>query len=149
MRSYQNEKASQLLLRFHRRKSIVQKSRYELWRGIANLLGFGVHERLRVAWIVFYYTAGKESAALTAKHFGISGKTFHKWSRRFEDSKYNVKNLASKAPTTISSFSSLGCISRRARRRSMITTTKRTSRSRKARSPIIRINVWWMSRKMR
>jgi hypothetical protein len=31
----------------------------------------------------------------------------------------------------------------------MRTTTKRTSRSRKARSPIIRINVWWMSRKMR
>jgi len=80
VRSYQYEKASQLLLRAHRRKPIVQKSRYELWRGIANLLGFGVHERLRVAWIVFYYIAGKESAALTAKHFGISRKPLHKWS---------------------------------------------------------------------
>ena len=100
MRSYQNEKASQLLLRFHRRKPIVQKSRYELWRGIANLLGFGVHERLRVAWIVFYYTAGKENAGQTAKHFSISRKTFHKWFKRFKDSKYNVKSLAdqSKAP---------------------------------------------------
>jgi len=58
---------------------------------VADLLGFTTQERLRVEWTVFYYTAGKENAALTAKHFGISRKTFHKWSRRFKDSKYNVK----------------------------------------------------------
>jgi hypothetical protein len=46
---------------------------------VANVLGFKAHERLRVEWMVFYYTAGKENASLTAKHFGISRKTFHKW----------------------------------------------------------------------
>jgi len=67
---------------------------------VANLLGFEAHERLRVGWMVFYYTTGKENAALTAKHFGISRKTLHKWARRFRDSKYNVHSLAdqSKAP---------------------------------------------------
>jgi hypothetical protein len=85
---------------FFKRKPIVQKDRYELWRGVADLLGFKAHERLRVEWMVFYYTVGKENATLTAQHFGISRKTFHKCSRRFKDSKYDVPSLAnqSKAP---------------------------------------------------
>jgi hypothetical protein len=43
---------------------------------------------------------GRKNAALTAKHFDISRKTFHKWFKRFEYSKYNVGNLADqfKAP---------------------------------------------------
>ena len=85
---------------FFRGKPIVHKDRYELWRGVADLLGFEAHERLRVEWMVFYHTAGKENAALTAQHFGTSRKAFHKWSRRFKDSKYDVRSLAdqSKAP---------------------------------------------------
>jgi transposase InsO family protein len=85
---------------FFKRKPIVQKDRYETWRGVANLLDFEAHERLRVEWMVFYYTAGKENATLTAQHFGISRKTFHKWFKRFKNSKYNVQSLAdqSKAP---------------------------------------------------
>jgi len=45
-------------------------------------------------------TSLKESPFLTAQHFGISRKTFYKWSRRFRDSKYNVDSLAdrSRAP---------------------------------------------------
>jgi transposase InsO family protein len=85
---------------FFKRKPIIKKDRYELWRGVANLLGFTTQERLRVEWMVFYYTVAKENGALTAKHFAISRKTFHKWSRRFKDSKYDVHSLAdqSKAP---------------------------------------------------
>ena len=85
---------------FFKRKPIVLKDRYESWRGMADHLGFASQERLRVEWMVFYYTAGKESASLTAQHFGISRKTFYKWSKRFRDSKYNVHSLAdkSKAP---------------------------------------------------
>ncbi len=85
---------------FFKRKPIVQKDRHESWRGVADLLGFGAQERLRVEWMVFYYTAGKENVAQTAKHFGISRKTFYKWLRRFRNSKYNVQSLAdqSKAP---------------------------------------------------
>jgi len=81
---------------FFKRKPIIPtcRDRYELWRGVANLLGFKAHERLRVEWMVFYYTAGKENAAQTVKHFGISRKTFHEWFKRFKDSKYNVQSLA-------------------------------------------------------
>ena len=85
---------------FFKRKPIVQKDRYELWRGVASLLGFKAHERLRVEWMVFYYTVGKGNATLTAQHFGISRKAFYKWFKRFKNSKYNVQSLAdqSKAP---------------------------------------------------
>ena len=85
---------------FFKRKPIVLKDRYERWRGVADLLGFAAQERLRVEWMVFYYTVGKENAALTAQHFGISRKTFYKWSQRFRNSKYDVHSLAdrSRAP---------------------------------------------------
>jgi len=87
---------------FFRRKPIVPTSRdrYESWRGVASLSGFTTHERLRVEWMVFYYTVAKKNATLTAHHFGISRKTFHKWLKRFEESKHNVESLAdrSKAP---------------------------------------------------
>jgi len=56
---------------FFKRKPIVLKDKYERWRGVADFLGFTTQERLRVEWIVFYYTAGKENAALTAQYFGL------------------------------------------------------------------------------
>jgi transposase InsO family protein len=85
---------------FFERKPIVQQSRHEFWREVADLTGLSVQERLRVEWMVFYYTTGQENAALTARYFNISRKTFHKWLRRFKDSKYDVHSLAdrSKAP---------------------------------------------------
>jgi len=33
---------------FFKRKPIILKSRYECWRGVADLSGFTTHERLRV-----------------------------------------------------------------------------------------------------
>jgi transposase InsO family protein len=85
---------------FFKRKPIVRKSRHEFWREVANLASLSIQERLRVEWMVFYYTTGQENAALTARYFNISRKTFHKWLRRFKDSKYDIRNLAdqSKAP---------------------------------------------------
>ena len=44
----------------------------------------------KLEWIIFYYSYGKRNAKLTAEHFGISRKTFHKWLKRFEE-----KNLRS------------------------------------------------------
>ncbi len=62
---------------FFKTKPIILKNRYERWRGVADLLGFTTRERLR-----------------------IERKTFHKWFKRFKDSKCNVHSLAdqSKAP---------------------------------------------------
>jgi hypothetical protein len=87
-------------LYFFGRKPIIQKERHETWRAVAHVLWFTTRERLRVEWMVFYYPAGKENAAVTAKHFAISRKTFHKLARHFKDSKYDVHSLAdqSKAP---------------------------------------------------
>jgi transposase InsO family protein len=84
---------------FFKRKPIILKDRYERWRGVAELLGFTTRERLRVEWIIFYYTVGKENAAVTAQHFGISRKTFYKWLKRFRDSKYDVPGLADRSRT--------------------------------------------------
>jgi len=85
---------------FFKRKPIVLKDRYEHWRGVADLSGFTTVERLRVEWMVFYYTVAGENVTLTAQHFTISRKTFYKWLNRFKNSKYNVQSLAnqSKAP---------------------------------------------------
>jgi len=73
---------------FFKTKPIIAESRYERWRGIAERSGFRAHERLRVEWIVFYYTVAKENVTLTARHFGISRKTFHKWFKRFKGSNF-------------------------------------------------------------
>jgi hypothetical protein len=60
---------------------------------VADLLGFTTQKRLRVEWIGFYDNAAKKNISLTAKHFGTSGETFHRWFKRLKDSKYNVKSL--------------------------------------------------------
>jgi transposase len=85
---------------FFKTKPVILKDRYELWRGVADRSGFTTHERLRVEWMVFYYTVAKENVTLTAQHFDISRKTFYKWFKRFKGSKYDVRSLAdqSKAP---------------------------------------------------
>jgi len=59
---------------FFKTKPIILENRYEHWRGVADLLGFTTQERLRVEWMVFYYTAGKESAALTANTSASQGR---------------------------------------------------------------------------
>jgi transposase InsO family protein len=85
---------------FFKRKPIARKSRHECWREVADLTDLSMQERLRVEWMVFYHTTGQENAALTARYFDISRKTFHKWLRRFKDSKYDIRSLAdqSRAP---------------------------------------------------
>ena len=85
---------------YFKTKPIVLPSKYDLWRGVADSSGFRTYERLRVEWMVFYFTQAKENATLTSRHFNISRKTFHKWFKRFKDSRYDVNDLAdqSKAP---------------------------------------------------
>lgn len=40
--------------------------------------------QLKLEWIIFYQTVGKRKVVPTAKHFGISAKTLHKWLKRFD-----------------------------------------------------------------
>jgi len=85
---------------FFKSKPIALKNRYERWRGVAELSGFTGRERLRIEWMVFYYTVAEGNVTLTGEHFSISRKTFYKWHNRFKESKYDVQSLAdqSKAP---------------------------------------------------
>ena len=87
-------------LYYFKRKSIKLKSKYERWRGVAELLQLSARERLRVGWMIFYYTQAKQNGSLTARHFGTSRKTFHKWLNRFKDNLEDMGRLKdqSKAP---------------------------------------------------
>ena len=50
--------------------------------------------------LLYSYTVAEENVTLTAQHFSISRKTFHKRFKLFKGSKYNVHSPAdhSKAP---------------------------------------------------
>lgn len=54
--------------------------------------------QLKLEWIIFYYTVGKENARSTAKHYGINPKTLHKWKRRFDEKNLLTLEEQSKAP---------------------------------------------------
>jgi transposase len=56
-------------------------------------LRLSARERLRVEWMIFYYTQAKQNASLTARHFDISRKTFYKWLNRFKDSLERIESL--------------------------------------------------------
>jgi transposase InsO family protein len=60
------------------------------WRHWAERLQLSPTARLRLEWMIFYKTVAKGNASFTAKHFGISRKTFMKWKARF-----NVRDLTS------------------------------------------------------
>ena len=56
--------------------------------------------QLKLEWIIFYHTQAKEDASKTAKHFGITRKTFHKWNTRFEKQHFLGLEEVSRAPHT-------------------------------------------------
>jgi len=85
---------------YFKTKPIVLPDKYDCWRDEADSSDLKIHERLRVEWMIFYFTQARKNATLTAKHFNISRKTFYKWLKRFKDFGYDVNDLAdqSKAP---------------------------------------------------
>ncbi|MCL4354698.1 integrase core domain-containing protein [Patescibacteria group bacterium] len=54
--------------------------------------------QLKLEWIIFYQTIGKENAIKTAKHFGINPKTLHKWKKRFNEKDLIMLEERSRAP---------------------------------------------------
>ncbi len=53
---------------------------------------------LKLEWIIFYYGLGNGDATGTAKQFGITRQTFHKWLRRFKQQDLKGLEEVSKAP---------------------------------------------------
>lgn len=75
---------------------------HERWRKVAKILKLSKEARLRLEWII-YYSEGYD-ATQTARHFGISRKTFYKWYGQFDpENMYSLYNLEdkSKAPKRV------------------------------------------------
>jgi transposase len=54
--------------------------------------------QLRLEWIVFYRTVGKENATFTAKHFGIRRSVFYFWFSRFDEKRLETLEDKSSKP---------------------------------------------------
>jgi len=74
-------------------KPLVVPERYPVWRKAAKAAKLSSTARLRLEWIIFYYTTAAEQATKTCAHFGISRKTFYRWLRRFRESDWEVRVL--------------------------------------------------------
>ena len=75
-------------------KSAVLPDKWTLLRSLGKD-NISAHAQLKLEWIIFYHTQGNKNAKATAKHFGISRKTLHKWLGRFNET--HLKSLEEKA----------------------------------------------------
>lgn len=66
-------------------KRHILLSRENRWRRQAELLNLSGAARLRLEWIIFYHTAGRQAAQATARHFGIARSKFYYWLKRFDE----------------------------------------------------------------
>jgi len=76
-----------------KRKPIILLDRSIRWRKVAELAGLSDKAKLKLEWIIFYYSLGNKNAFATARHFNISPKTFYKWLNRFVESRERVETL--------------------------------------------------------
>ena len=89
-----------VLLAYFPRKGIVLKDKWVRLRSIAESICLSSKARKHLEWIIFYNTVGKRNAKVTARYFGVSRKTFHKWLRRFDEANLLSLEEHSKAPIT-------------------------------------------------
>jgi putative transposase len=78
-------------------KPIARVDKYNLWRKIAKDK-LSAKACLRLEWIIFYYTASKENASNTAKHFGIPRSMFYFWFNRFNETRLETLEDKSSKP---------------------------------------------------
>lgn len=78
-------------------KPIARVDKFNLWRGIAKKK-LSTKAQLRLEWIIFYHTAGKENATRTAKHFGIAKSVFYFWFNRFNEIRLEMLEDRSSRP---------------------------------------------------
>jgi hypothetical protein len=84
------------LPRYRLLSTVTLNDRYaRLWKG-ADLLTLSKPARLRLEWMIWYETQGRNALA-TCRHFGISPKTFHKWRKRYRED--NLRTLEDKPRT--------------------------------------------------
>ena len=89
-------------IKFWRSPVFVLMDKYRRWRKVAEILKLPRSAKLRLEWIIYYHQGA--NATETARHFGISRKTFYKWFGKFdEDNLYTLHLLKdeSKAPKRV------------------------------------------------
>ena len=83
------------------KKPIGLKNQITRWRRIAERLEIGGKARLKLEWMIYYETDGKQNAYKTAEHFGIAPKTFYKWQKRFEKGKVDKLEEKTRRPQKV------------------------------------------------
>jgi transposase InsO family protein len=82
---------------YQRGNPIIVPTRWELIRDIGKDV-LSPKAQLKLEWIIFYYTVGKGNVTTSAKHFGITRKTLHKWLTRFVETRLETLEENSRAP---------------------------------------------------
>ena len=80
-----------------RGKPVSVPTKWELLRSVGRDR-LSEKAQLKLEWIIFYNTVGKNDATDTADHFGITRKTLHKWVARFDEKRLDTLEEESKAP---------------------------------------------------
>lgn len=75
---------------FKVQKKVIIPDKWMLLRKVGRVK-LSLAAQLKLEWIIFYNTVGKQDATLTASQFSISRKTLHKWLRRFNET--NLRSL--------------------------------------------------------
>lgn len=83
-----------------RAKPVHIPSKWELIRSVGKD-SLSEKAQLKLEWIIFYHTAGNGKATVTAKHFGITRKTVHKWLSRFKEENLTTLEEESRAPENV------------------------------------------------
>ena len=79
-------------------KDHILLNKYDRWRKQAKLLKLSKKACQKLEWFVYYYTKGQESAAVTARYFGTTRKTFYKWLSVFDSTNLRALEESSRAP---------------------------------------------------
>lgn len=75
-------------------------NKYDRWRKITKLLKLSSDTRLRLEWLIFYYTRANQNVSLVCRHYGIARKTFYKWFNLFDEK--NLRTLENKSKSPLS-----------------------------------------------
>jgi hypothetical protein len=73
----------------------LHQDRAVLWRNRARLRKLSRGALARLEWMIYYERHARD-AGLTARHYGISGKTFWKWRKRFNER--DLSTLVNRCP---------------------------------------------------
>ena len=75
----------------------LHRDRAVLWRNRARMRKLSRGAMTRLEWMI-YYERNQRDAGLTARHYGISGKTFWKWRKRFNELDLSTLEERSRVP---------------------------------------------------